>query len=681
MKTKLNGSHITLIIALTHAFSFAQQLPKLLTPLTASTQLPPPVAPLTPTSRSGKIHEMPPADKIPHGKELVSIDFPNGVNLSDIIKTVSMWTGKNFVLGQGVSGGAKISIISQEPITKEEAYQAFLSALNISGFTTVETGKIVKILPISNAKSSNIKTYYGSNWAPATDEIINQVIPLNYIDVNTVVNQLRPLLGLTQYAPFTTTNSLILTDTGNRIRRIMEVIKLLDDKTSQSQVSIIPVNYTDAKDMATKVTDIFGARGGTTISLQKAVVDERTNSIILVGPAHTLDDIVRFIQKIDKPALDQSIQAFIRVRPLDYADAEKLAQTLQALTQNTNSKTTSGGAQRPPYLPAVPNASQQQNTSQQSGAGAVATDISGAKITADKSSNSLIIQGSKSAFNELDGIISQLDKRRAQVYIEANMIDLSIGNDLTWSPAAIGGGVVGNKVTIPFGFNAGQAIPFSQQTTTGGSATNPLGAAAASNAILGILSNTTVNIGGLALTPGALIFALKTDSNNNVLQTPSMMVSDNEAANFSAAQEINVLVTSSNPSGIGTVQNSQKYDVTTALKVTPQISRSNSVNLKINLQLDTLLSTDANGAPTVNKRSAESVVTVQDGQTAVLGGITVNTMKHAESKVPLLGDIPVIGWLFKQVQDIKDKSSLTLLITPHVVRNADDLARIYEENM
>ena len=133
-----------------------------------------------------------PSDNVPHGLELVSIDFPNGVNLSDIIRTIGMWSGKNFVLGQGVSGSSKISIISQDLVTKEEAYQAFLSALNISGFTTVETGKIVKILPISNARSSNIKTYYGENWAPATDEIINQVVPLQYIDVKVVVEQLRP---------------------------------------------------------------------------------------------------------------------------------------------------------------------------------------------------------------------------------------------------------------------------------------------------------------------------------------------------------------------------------------------------------------------------------------------------------------------------------------------------------
>ncbi len=627
-----------------------------------------------------------PAENIQQGKELVSIDFPNGVNLSDIIKTVGVWTGKNFVLGQGVSGGVKISIISQEPVTKEEAYQAFLSALNISGYTTVETGKIVKILAISNAKSSNIKTYYGENWAPATDEIINHVIPLHYIDVNSVVNQLRPLLGVTQYAPFSTTNSLILTDTGNRIRRIIEIIKLLDDKTSQAQVSIVPINYSDAKDIASKITEIFGNRGGTSISLQKALVDERTNSLILVGPSRSLDDIVRFIQRIDKPALDQSAQALIHVRPLDYADSEKLAQTLQALTQNTNASASKTGAgQRPPYLPNLPQFNPQFNPSAPPGQSqTVAADLSGVKLTSDKSTNSLIIQGSKSAFDELDLIITQLDRRKAQVYIEANIMDLDIQHSLNWKASALGGGTSGNQ-TIPFGFNVAEAAPFvSSQTATSTSSAATSFAGVGTNAILGILSNKTVSIGGFLLSPGALIFALKSDSNNNVLQTPSMMVSDNETASFQAAQEYSILVQSANPNGSGgIVSSTQKYDVTTSLKVTPQISNSDYLNLKINLQLDNAGPPDPNThyPNPISKRTAESVVTVQNGQSAVLGGLTQDIESKSEAKVPLLGDIPIIGWLFKSSQNKRQKTSLMLLITPHVVRDAEDLAKIYEQKI
>jgi general secretion pathway protein D len=620
------------------------------------------------------------SDAVPHGQELVSIDFPNGANLSDIIKTVGTWTGKNFVLAQGVAGSSRISIISPEPVTKEEAYQAFLSALNISGFTTVETGSIVKILPIANAKSSNIKTYYGENWSPSTDEIINQVIPLRYIDANSVINQLRPLLGVTQHAAFTTTNSLILTDTGNRIRRILEVIKLLDAKTNQPIVSIVPIHYMDAKDTVSKVNEIFGSRNGPSLSLQKVIADERTNAVILVGPTTGLDDVARFIQRIDKPAIDQNSQTMVRVRPLDYADAEKLAQTLQALTQGVRNQNFMYRA--PFYPPGNPPGSGAGGPQSPGGGSPAVADLNGVKVTADKSTNSLVIQGSKSAYDEIDGIVMQLDKRRAQVYVEANIIDINVDNKFLWSPSALGGAQVGNNMTLPFGFNATQSAPLLITNSTG--TPDPSAIASVGNqAILGILSNQAINLGPFKLTPGALIFALKTDLNSNVLQTPSMMVSDNETANFMSNQQYSTTVPVANPNGSGTVTQTQKYDVTTLLKVTPQISRADFVSMKINMQLDDAVEPKPNEhyPNPISKRTAESVLIVENGQTAVFGGLTQDKTAITQSKVPLLGDIPIIGWLFKQSNNVKKKTSLTLFVTPHIVRNSEDLEKIYQQKI
>ncbi|WGL59294.1 type II secretion system secretin GspD [Pigmentibacter sp. JX0631] len=619
-----------------------------------------------------------PADAIPHGQELVSIDFPNGANLSDIIKTIGMWTNKNFVLAQGVAGSSRISIISPEKVTKEEAYQAFLSALNISGFTTVDTGSVVKILPIANAKSSNIKTYYGENWSPSTDEIINQVIPLRYIDANTVINQLRPLLGITQYAAFTTTNSLILTDTGNRIRRILEVIKLLDSKSNQPIVSIIPINYMDAKDTVTKVNEIFGNRNGPSLSVQKVLADERTNSVILVGPSSGLDDVARFIQRIDKPSQDQNSQTMVRVRPLDYADSEKLAQTLQALTQGSNKQ--NNNTFRPAFYPTPMNIPGAPNSPAQPGQ-AVA-DLNGVKVTADKPTNSLVIQGSKSAFDELDNIIAQLDKRRAQVYVEANIIDLRVNNDFNWAPSALAGSVTGNGYTVPFGFNVAQGGPlFFSQTGQTADPSSLAGSLGKGDAILGLMSNSPINIGPFSLTPGALLFALKTDSNSNILQTPSMIVSDNEQALFSSNEEYSVTTKTNNPNGSGIIDTTTKYTVSTELKVTPQISRADFVTMKINLKLDDAPATSTGAPNPISKRSAESVLIVQNGQTAVIGGITKEKTVVEDKKVPLLGDIPILGWLFKTSRNGKEKVNLNLFITPHIVRNSEDLEKIYQQKI
>ncbi len=634
-----------------------------------------PIPVLSPENSEQQNFEQIPSDNIPHGQNLVSIDFPNGVNLTDIIKTVGVWAGKNFVIGQGVANNAKISIIAPEPMTKEEAYQAFLSALNISGFTTVETGQIVKILSIPTAKSTNIKTYYGSSWAPETDEIINQVIPLKFIDANTVLNQLRPLLALTQSVAFTTTNSLILTDTGFRIKSLLEIIQLLDNRKDQPQVEIVPINHMDAKEANQKITEIFGSKSGSSISLQKSLVDERTNSLILIGPARGLDDVVKFIKRFDAPMDSTTGQSMIHVRPLDYADSEKLAQTLQAFSQNQSSRNQS------PYFP--PRYPQYGNNTQRKEEEPSVADLSGVKIASDKSTNSLIIQGSQNAYLEIEKLIQSLDQRRSQIYLEADILDLSLENGLSWQPSVLGGATVDGKFVTPFGFNPTNASVFNIPQNGSSQDFQQSLAGIGSNLLLGILSNTTVDLGGFKVRPGALLFALKTDANTNVLQTPSMMVSDNETAKFNATAQYRTILYVPNPNGTGTVPSPQTYDVTTALNVTPQISRSNYVNLKINLQLDDAgAANPTTGYPNpIQKRSAESVVTVRSGQTAVMGGLTKESHKKSEAKIPLLGDIPILGWLFKIVQDEKIKSNLTLFLTPHVVKNSQDLEKIYKDKI
>lgn len=263
-----------------------------------------------------------PGKKVPPGQDLVSIDFPEPTAIKDIIKAVGQWGEKNFILDQGVSSNKKIQIISPQQVTKEEAYQSFLSALNVAGLTTVDTGKVVKIVPTMQAKSANIKTFYGSSWSPMTDEIITQIIPLENIDAKTVATQLQSILRNSSAVPFST-KMLIVSDTGHKIRRLLEIIRLLDVKGNQPQVSILPLKYTDAKDTKTKVEEVFGGRGGgSALYLDKVLIDERQNALILVGPPRGLDDVVRLVARLDKPLDDQNTQAQIHVRNLDYADAE-----------------------------------------------------------------------------------------------------------------------------------------------------------------------------------------------------------------------------------------------------------------------------------------------------------------------------------------------------------------------
>ena len=258
---------------------------------------------------------------------------------------------------------------------------------------------------------------------------------------------------------------------------------------------------------------------------------------------------------------------------------------------------------------------------------------------------------------------------------------MSIKNNFEWSPSMLGGASSGNGYTTPFGFNAKQGAPlFLSQT---GQTPDPtaLGASISQNAILGIMSTSPINLGPFSLTPGALIFALKTDTNSNVLQTPSMMVSDNEAASFASNQEYSAVYTVQNSTGTGTVQQPTKYTVSTELKVTPQISRADFVTMKISLKLDDAGAANGGAPNPISKRSAESVVIVQNGQTAVIGGLTQDTTKVSETKIPLLGDIPILGWLFKTSTNEKIKTSLNVFITPHIVRNSEDLENIYDQKI
>jgi len=611
-----------------------------------------------------------PAKRVPRGQELVSIDFPEPTPIKDIIKAVAQWTGKNFILGQGVSSGAKVAIISPQQVTKEEAYQAFLSALNVAGYTTVDTGKAIKIVPTRQATASNIKTFYGSSWAPMTDEIITQIIPLGYIDAKTVANQLRTILRESNPVPFQTTNSLIVSDTGHKIRRLLEIIRLLDVKGNQPQVAILPVKNTDANDIAKKVQDVFGSRGGGgALYLQKVIVDERTNSLILIGPPRGLDDVARLVARLDRPLEDLGTQAQIHVRPLDYADAEKLAGTLQALAQGSASlRKSRGNAPANGAPPGSPNAT---------------ADLGGVKISSDKATNALIIQGSKAAFDEVDTIIRQLDKRRDQVYVETDIIDVNLGNQMSFSTSFLAGTNVG-KNAVPLGWKPGGMAPFAI-TNPNASTTEQsdiLSKAIPSQALLGVLGSKKVKIGGIELSPGAFIFALKQDSNSNVLQTPSLLVADNEEANFEATERENIIINQEDPTTKVRTQKIETLDATLGVKIKPQISKADFVSMDVQIKAESFGRRNAENRPEqTNKRSFNTKVTVQNEQTIVVSGLQRDLEIDGKDKVPLLGDIPIIGWLFRNSSTTKAKTTLMIFLTPHVVRTSEDLGRIYDQKV
>ena len=654
-------------------------------PLSGSTASKKPIAPVKASASAAADADDEPgkgAAAIPAGQELVNMEFPEMTDIQDIIKAVAVWTGKNVILDRNVTG--KVQIISPKKVTKEEAYQAFLSALNILELTTVETGKVIKIMKVRNAIRDNLKTYMGANWSPRTDEIITQIIPLKYIDGKQLVTTLSRIVSSNSMIAYEPTNTLIVSDSGYKVRRILEIIELLDVQTQQPKVVMVPIKYSDAKGIADKVNQILQSAGQAPgkpgYRSFKILTDDRTNSVIIFGPPMTIADVKDLVKKFDVALEDPAAQATIHVRPLDYADSKKLAATLTALA---TSKNASAATRRPPTLspPGRP------------GESSVADLGNDVKVTSDDATNSLLITGSKSAYNSLNSIIRKLDIRRAQVFIEVDMLDMNVQGNFEAGTSIFAGAAksdgTGTKTIIGWQAGAMGALTAALATAanTPGGAASGTGATAVANAFttsplsVGILSGQSITLPGIGqVTPGALINLLKNDTNSRNLQSPNILTSNNEEAVITVGQKIFYKSSVVTPSG--TVSNTpQKEDVDMTLTVKPNLSFSNYVTMNFQIDANKKTGDTPEGLPVIAKRKTKQTVVVKNGQTVVISGLIENSESETFQKIPLLGDIPILGWLFRNSRTENKRNNLVIFLTPHIVHGGEDLAAIYKQKL
>lgn len=653
-----------------------------------------PGAPVQLTPPSGKPEEgQPGADTVPPGQELVNIDFPEPTEIKDIIRAVALWTGKNVILGKGVSG--KVQMISPRKVTKEEAYQAFLSALNVLQLTTVETGKVIKILPIPNAVKGNLQIYQGSSWAPRTDKMITQIVPLKYIDANQLQTTLSRIVTANSIIAYSPTNTLIISDTGYKVRRILAIIELLDVQGQQPQVAIVPIRYADAKSITDRVREILdatskaksggaagAARGG--YLSYKVSVDERSNSVVIFGPPRTISDVKALVKKFDFPVDDPSNQAAIRVRFLDYADAKKMATTLSSLAQggNNNRNSRARAITALPPLPGAPGMPMQNAES-----APVASLGDNLKITADESSNALLITGNKGAYDSINSIIRKLDQRQPQIYIEADILDLKVQNGFNAGTSIFAGAGKADGTKTAIGWQGSQVAPIIAAQTQGknpsqDTALKAVGALS-QDFTVGILSGDKVNVPGLGeVSPGALITLLKKDANSRVLSSPHLLTTNNEKAKIVVGNTLFYeTAADSSVVGVGAVKKVEKEKVDLTLEIKPNISHTGDyVTLKIDLEANEG-QINSYKVPEVNRRSSSQLVTLKNGQTAVISGLVKTSEGETFQKIPLLGDIPILGWLFRNTALTKETTSLMIFITPTVVYGANDLAKIYDKKL
>jgi general secretion pathway protein D len=589
--------------------------------------------------------------------QLVSIDF-NDVDIVVFIKFISDLTKRNFVIDEKVRG--KVTIISPGKITVAEAYQVFLSVLEVHDYTIVPSGKITKIVPSPDARSKSIKTQLEAAAVGPEDNVITQIIPLRYADPNEIKQLFTPLVSkssvILSYAP---TNTLIITDVQSNIRRLLHILQAIDITGVGQQIAIIPVEYADATKLVTLLGSIFtkGPRGkGAAEKDITFVADERTNSIVLLASEGDTDNIRKLIKSLDKET--PKGQAKIHVYYLENANAEDLAKVLQDIPQKEAAAAT--------------------NTPGKKSAPVISDKV---RIAADKATNSLIIMAEAEDWVVLEDIIKKIDIPRAMVYIEALIMEVSVDKDFRLGTEWLAGGQTkyNDKQGIyGGGFSAGG---FGGDSGTLGTALNAAGTGAlvAPGFSLGLFGEA-VEISGVTFpTISAVIQAYKKDKDVQILSTPQILTTDNQEAKISVGSNVPFQTTATATSTGNEVYNSFEYrDVGKTLKITPQISKDRMVRLQLSLEVSSLDS-NTDFRPTTLKRTVETTAIVKDGNTVVLGGLIDDTVSNTDYRVPCLGSIPGLGWLFHTSAKGHTKTNLYVFLTPRVIQNPEEATKVSAE--
>lgn len=611
-----------------------------------------------------------------------SFDFPNA-DIKDVIKAISELTGKNFIIESTISG--RVTIMAPSKITVAEAYKAFLSSLAGLGYTVVPSGKFLKIKNARAAQRDSIETYSG-NYSPNADLLITRIVQLRHTSAEEVNKRLRILPSKDgEMTPYEPTNSLIITDFGSNVDRMMKIITEIDKPGFEETLEVIPIKYAKARDMAEMLNQIinkepggaspggfragvprFRARGapgsGAPEELSLVSPDERTNAIIVLGTKPGIDKVKQVVRKLDY-RLDPSEAGGIFVYHVKNGEAEKIAAVLQGVSQGASptSGATGGGA----IAGGMPSATRPFTPPGERQA-IFGGDV---KITADKATNSLVIVASKQDYDVVRSLLGKIDIPRDQVYVEAIIMEMNTNKLRDWNPAIY---------TFKKGSGADSSGVGRGGFSRQGTLANILNPASDSGAILGFGSgeNVTFKLGGQEVTVPSLVGFLnfiQTNTESNILSTPQILALDNEEASIEVGESIPIQETNTTGTGIQTA-GTRFEKAPIKLEIQPFISPdSEAVRMKITQTVKQRRTevTQAGTAPTFVERGLKSNIVVNSGDTAVLGGLVRDEDSIEESKVPVLGDIPVLGWLFKSSKRTRNKLNMIMFLTPKIIRNQE----------
>lgn len=642
-------------------------------------------APATPSDREppGAAGELPStmdkiakATDVPYrpvpGGHLVKFNLQNA-DLGELVNHISGMTGKRFIYGAKVRK-IEATVVSPAPVTLDEAYQAFLSILQVNGMTVVPHGRFLKIVDSAGITGSETPVYSRGAPVPYTDSYVTRLYRTRYVNPDEAVALLTKFKSKEgDISTYPAGNLIILTDTGTQIRRLVRILEEIDVGGAGQQMWIEPINHGDAEEMAERINELFEVKEGTG-GLSKVLADVQTNSLVIVGNDESYRKLLQILSKLDAR---HGEAGSVHVLPLQHAVADELAKTLQQMLSGNK-----GGKKK-----------------------ARATGDAGGMfdgdvmVTPDQATNSLVVSSSPRDFAQLRLVVDRLDQPRRQVFIEAVIMDVGVSNNLDFGFSWHGGGQPdlggGENSTVLGGFNAGQSVMFPFDA-------NALQGFAAGVRGPGIPGTNNTLLPGVSIPAfGVVMNALAGSGRGNVLATPHIIATDNVAAEINVGENIplqtNIGGGFSSPAMAGAAGgvaagnlaalsgfgfNAPRQDVGNKIKVTPHINESDQVRLEIEQE------SSAPGTPTgqlgaipITKRTANTTVVVKDQQTIVIGGLMRDEFTYSKDKVPILGDIPVLGFLFSSTKKTVRKTNLLLVLTPHVIREQEDLRRIFERKM
>ncbi|CAI8692571.1 general secretion pathway protein D [Burkholderia sp. IT-111MI5] len=638
----------------------------------------------------------------------VTLNFVNA-DIDQVAKAIGAATGKTIIVDPRVKG--QLNLVAERPVPEDQALKTLQSALRMQGFALVQDHGVLKVVPEADAKLQGVPTYVGNAPQARGDQVITQVFELHNESANNLLPVLRPLISPNNtVTAYPANNTIVVTDYADNVRRIAQIIAGVDSAAG-AQVQVVPLRNANAIDLAAQLQKMLdpGAIGNSDATLKVSVTaDPRTNSLMLrASSASRLAAAKRLVQQLDAPS---AVPGNMHVVPLRNADAVKLAKTLRGMlgksgsdsgssasSNDANSFNQSGGSSSSGNFstgtsgtPPLPSGGLGGSSSSSSGyggssgsggglgsAGLLGGDKDkgddnqpGGMIQADAATNSLIITASDPVYRNLRSVIDQLDARRAQVYIEALIVEL---NSTTQGNLGIQWQVASGQFLGGTNLNPTQGLGNSiVNLTTGGTAATTGLAANLSTLTQGLNIGWLHNMFGVQGL-GALLQYFAGVSDANVLSTPNLITLDNEEAKIVVGQNVPIATGSYSNLTSGTTSNAfntyDRRDVGLTLHVKPQITDGGILKLQLYTEDSAVVAgtTSAQTGPTFTKRSIQSTILADNGEIIVLGGLMQDNYQVSNSKVPLLGDIPWIGQLFRSESKQRAKTNLMVFLRPVII--------------